>query len=30
MTKKEYCLQHPATTYYSGLGGIEIHGIEYH
>ena len=29
MSKKEYCLQHPATAYYSGLGGVEIHGIEY-
>lgn len=29
MTKKEYCLNNPATAYYSGLGGLEIHGIEY-
>lgn len=29
MTKKEYCKKHPATAYYSGLGGVEIHGIEY-
>ena len=29
MTKKEYCQTHPAAAYYSGLGGLEIHGIEY-
>ena len=29
MTKKEYCSTTPATAYYSGLGGLEIHGIEY-
>ena len=29
MTKKEYCTNNPATAYYSGLGGLEIHGIEY-
>lgn len=29
MTKKEYCLKHPANAYYSGFGGLEIHGIEY-
>ncbi len=29
MSKKQYCLQHPATAYYSGLGGVEVHGIEY-
>lgn len=29
MSKKEYCLNNPATAYYSGVGGLEIHGIEY-
>lgn len=29
MTKKEYCTIHPATAYYSGFSGLEIHGIEY-
>jgi hypothetical protein len=29
MTKKEYCQNHPATAYYSGFSGLEIHGIEY-
>ena len=29
MNKKEYCLNNPATAYYSGLGGLMIHGIEY-
>ena len=29
MTKKEYCLKNPAIAYYSGLNGLEIHGIEY-
>lgn len=29
MTKKEYCLKNPAVAYYSGLSGLEIHGIEY-
>lgn len=29
MTKKEYCTTNPATAYYSGFGGLEIHGIEY-
>jgi hypothetical protein len=29
MTKKEYCLKHPAIGYYSGLNGFEIHGFEY-
>lgn len=28
MTKKEYCLSHDHIAYYSGAGGIEIHGIE--
>lgn len=26
MTKKEYCLTHDRVAYYSGVGGIEIHG----
>lgn len=29
MTKKDYCLTHPAVAYYSGFNGFEIHGIEY-
>lgn len=29
MSKKEYCLKNKAIAYYSGLNGIEIHGIEY-
>ena len=29
MTKKEYCLNNPAIAYYSGLNGLEIHGIAY-
>ena len=29
MTKKEYCLKHPAVAYYSGFSGLEIHGFEY-
>lgn len=29
MTKKEYCLKNSAIAYYSGLNGLEIHGIEY-
>ena len=29
MNKKEYCLNNPAIAYYSGLNGLEIHGIEY-
>ena len=29
MTKKEYCMKNPAIAYYSGLIGLEIHGIEY-
>ena len=29
MNKKEYCLKNKAIAYYSGLNGIEIHGIEY-
>lgn len=29
MNKKEYCLTNPAIAYYSGLNGLEIHGIEY-
>ncbi len=28
MTKKEYCLSHDNIAYYSGVGGVEIHGIE--
>ena len=28
MTKKQYCLSHDHIAYYSGFGGIEIHGIE--
>lgn len=28
MTKKEYCLTHDHVAYYSGVGGIEIHGVE--
>ena len=28
MTKKEYCTTHPATAYYSGFNGLEIHGME--
>ena len=29
MKKKEYCMKNPAIAYYSGLNGLEIHGIEY-
>ena len=29
MTKREYCMKNPAIAYYSGLNGLEIHGIEY-
>ena len=29
MTKREYCINHPAIAYYSGVIGLEIHGIEY-
>ena len=29
MTKKEYCINNKAVAYYSGLGGLEINGIEY-
>lgn len=29
MTKKEYCTKNPVIAYYSGLNGIEFHGIEY-
>lgn len=29
MTKKEYCMTNPPIAYYSGLSGLEIHGIEY-
>lgn len=29
MTKKEYCKNNPAVAYYSGVGGVEIHGFEY-
>ena len=29
MSKKEYCNNNPAIAYYSGCGGVEIHGIEY-
>lgn len=28
MTKKEYCLSYDNIAYYSGAGGIEIHGID--
>lgn len=28
MNKKEYCQKYPALAYYSGFGGLEIHGIE--
>ena len=29
MTKKEYCINNKPVAYYSGLNGLEIHGIEY-
>lgn len=29
MTKKEYCVNHESIAYYSGLGGLEIKGLEY-
>lgn len=29
MTAKEYCSANPTVAYYSGLAGVEIHGIEY-
>lgn len=29
MNKKEYCFNNKPVAYYSGLGGVEIHGIEY-
>lgn len=28
MTKKEYCLSHDHVAWWSGAGGVEIHGIE--
>lgn len=28
MTKREYCETHQAYAYYSGLNGLECHGIE--
>ena len=28
MTKKEYCLSHDHIAYYSGVWGVEIHGVE--
>lgn len=28
MAKKEYCMAHESVAYYSGLGGLEIKGIE--
>ena len=28
MNKKEYCLTHDHIAYYSGVGCVEIHGIE--
>lgn len=29
MNKKEYCMTHESVAYYSGLGGLEIKGIEH-
>ena len=29
MSKKKYCLDNGLIAYYSGLSGLEIHGIEY-
>jgi hypothetical protein len=29
MTKKEICLNNPASAYYSGCGGVEVNKIEY-
>ena len=29
MNKREYCMKNPTIAYYSGLNGLEIHGIEY-
>ena len=29
MNKRKYCMKNPAIAYYSGLNGLEIHGIEY-
>lgn len=29
LTKKQICLNNEAIAYYSGLGGLEIHYIEY-
>ena len=29
MSKQEYCNTHEAVAYYSGFGGLEIHGVEY-
>ena len=29
MSKREYCMNNPAIADYSGLNGLEIHGIEY-
>lgn len=29
MNKREYCESHESAAYYSGLGGLEIKGIEY-
>ena len=29
MNKKEYCINNKPVAYYSGLGGLMIHGIEY-
>ncbi len=29
MTKKQICLNKPAIAYYSGMGGITIHEVEY-
>ncbi len=28
MTKKEYCLSHDHVAWWSGAGGVEIHGVE--
>lgn len=28
MNKRQYCLKNPAIAYYSGLNGLEIHGID--
>mgnify|MGYP003299552586 CR=1 FL=1 len=29
MSKKAICLNNPASAYYSGCGGVELHKIEY-